>query len=112
MITRLLLAASLLVSTNALAHSVSDSFVRLDRSSVGITGTWDIALTDLEAAVGLDVDHDGNITWGELKARRSAIEAYAMPHLVVTPEGSNACAVRYLERACMMRVTATEVRIF
>jgi hypothetical protein len=31
----------------------------------GVTGRWDIALRDLDFALGLDADGDGEITWGE-----------------------------------------------
>ena len=36
-----------------------------------LRGQWDIALRDLEYAIGLDADGDGAITWGELRAKHA-----------------------------------------
>ena len=38
----------------------------------------DIALRDLDHAIGLDADGNGEITWGELRARHAEIAAYAL----------------------------------
>ena len=38
---------------------------------------WSIALRDLDDAIGIDGDGDGAITWGELRSRFAAIDAYA-----------------------------------
>src|SRR5256885_12730924 len=46
-----------------------------------VRGQWDIALRDLEYAIGLDADGDGTITWGELKGKRRDSEAYAFSRL-------------------------------
>jgi hypothetical protein len=48
-----------------------------------LDGQWDIALRDLEHAVGLDLDGDGAITWGELKTRRTEVLRYAFSHLSI-----------------------------
>ncbi len=64
-------------SSLARAHKPSDSYLMLNRTGHGVHGRWDIALRDLEAAVGLDRDHDGTINWGELKARLPVVTAYA-----------------------------------
>jgi hypothetical protein len=56
----------LLVSLNsggALAHKPSDSYLTLYADGQSLKGQWDIALRDLEYAVGLDADGDGAITW-------------------------------------------------
>jgi hydrogenase/urease accessory protein HupE len=66
----------------ARAHLASDSYLRLDVTAPHrIEAQWDIALRDLDVAVGLDADADGTITWGELKAKRREIEEYALGHL-------------------------------
>jgi hypothetical protein len=59
----------------------------------GVDGRWDIALRDLEQAVGLDGDGDGAITWGELKARHAAIVTYALPRLSLAADGSSCATV-------------------
>src|SRR5689334_19016053 len=66
----------------ASAHLASDSYLRLEMSDAGhIKGQWDIALRDLDVAVGLDANSDGRITWGELRSKRRAVEAYALERL-------------------------------
>lgn len=65
----------------ALAHKPSDSYLVLQAEGSNISGQWDIALRDLEHAIGIDADGDGAITWGELKARHGAIAAYAIGRL-------------------------------
>jgi hypothetical protein len=70
-----------MVSTLASAHKPSDSYLMLEKSSSGATGRWDIALRDLEAAVGLDRNHDRAIDWGELEARLPIVTAYAASRL-------------------------------
>ena len=66
----------------ARAHLASDSYLHLEVFDAGrIKGQWDIALRDLEAAVGLDANTDGKITWGETRAKRRELEAYALGRL-------------------------------
>jgi hypothetical protein len=81
----LLLFNALWCSTPALAHKQSDSYLTLQVSSdvAPIKGQWDIALRDLEQALGVDIDGDGAITWGEVLRRREAIERYAAAHLTI-----------------------------
>ena len=55
------------------AHLSSDSYLRIDVGDAAITGQWDIALRDLDVAVGIDADGNGDITWGEVKAKRREI---------------------------------------
>ena len=67
------------------AHKPSDSYLSLDATSgtAQIAGRWDIALRDLEHAVGVDVDRDGAITWGELRGREEALAQYAFSRLSI-----------------------------
>src|SRR5579872_4445425 len=69
----------------AQAHKPSDSYLTLRQPDQGqiVEGQWDIALRDLQHAVGLDSNGDGAITWGELKARQTAVAQYALSRLVV-----------------------------
>jgi hypothetical protein len=50
----------------ACAHKPSDSYLSLVLENGHIAGQWDIALRDLDYAIGIDTDNDGVITWGEL----------------------------------------------
>ena len=67
----------------AQAHKPSDSYLLLSQPGQGTTleGQWDIALRDLQHAIGLDANGDGAITWGELKAREQALTSYALSRL-------------------------------
>lgn len=70
----------------ALAHKPSDSYLTLDLRGETLSGQWDIALRDLEYALGLDANGDAAITWGELKAQHDAIAAYAFRHLTISSD--------------------------
>ncbi len=70
-----------LFSTVALAHKPSDSYLSLTAQGREILGQWDIALRDLDYAIGLDADDDGAITWNELRAREAEVAAYALARL-------------------------------
>lgn len=90
---RLLVALYLaLAALAAQAHKPSDSYLALDSDGTGIRGQWDIALRDLEYAIGLDADGDGAITWGELRAKHADIAAYALARLALRVEGRD-CAL-------------------
>ena len=91
MITRLLRTGSLLLlalgASASWAHKPSDSYLTLDMVGGRLSGSWDIALRDLDFAIGLDADGDGRITWGELRARHADIAAYAAARLQVQIDG-------------------------
>ena len=65
-------------SMPAVAHKPSDSYLSFTVRDQVVSGQWDIALRDLDYAIGLDVDGDGAITWGELKGRHDAIATYGL----------------------------------
>lgn len=77
----------------AFAHKPSDSYLSLTPRDSGWTVRWDIALRDLEYAIGLDGNGDGTITWGEVRTRESAVAAYALAHLTLRAGDAN-CAAR------------------
>ena len=62
----------------AFAHKPSDSYLTLTPRDSGWTVRWDIALRDLEYAIGLDGNGDGAITWGEVRTHESAVVANAL----------------------------------
>ncbi|NUR22386.1 HupE/UreJ family protein [Frateuria sp.] len=88
---RLLFAAVLgLLPLTAGAHKESDAYLTLRTDPANdhvLHGQWDIALRDLDYAIGLDGNHDGAITWGEVQAKRTAIESYALQRLAITGDG-------------------------
>ncbi len=81
------------------AHKPSDSYLFLQASNTDSWQLrWDIALRDLEQAVGLDTNQDGRITWGELQQQQTTVQAYALSHL----------RLRQGEQACQLQVTGLQ----
>ena len=93
---RAFLLALLLAAGSAQAHKPSDSYLTLHADGRTLRGQWDIALRDLEYAVGLDANGDGAITWGELKAKHADIDAYVLARLVLRADGA-ACRLQPAE---------------
>lgn len=82
------------------AHKPSDSYlsIQLPPGGTELKGQWDIALRDLEHALGLDRDGDAAITWGELRASQYALAAYAFSHLSIDSvdrEGRRSCPIAF-----------------
>jgi hypothetical protein len=77
----LLFLVLLVLSPLASAHKASDSYLILDVNGRQVGGQWDIALRDIDFALGLDLDGNGEITWGELRARLPDIDAWALGRL-------------------------------
>jgi hypothetical protein len=94
MMARLLLIFALLcgAALPAWAHKPSDSYLSLGVQGDRVTGQWDIALRDLDFAIGLDQDGDGRLTWDEIRLRHAAIAAYALERLSIATEKGN-CVV-------------------
>jgi hypothetical protein len=92
-----LLGALLLhCAPGAHAHKASDSYLALTVLDGGIDGQWDIALRDLDLAIGLDSDGNGELTWGEIRARHRDIAAYALSRLRLSAGGAP-CALNAKE---------------
>jgi hypothetical protein len=83
-----LTALTMLLASAASAHKPSDSYLSLVVDGQRVAGRWDIALRDLEHAIGLDRDGNGALTWGEVKARHGDIAAYALARLELSSAGS------------------------
>lgn len=71
-------------SLPAHAHKPSDSYLTLRADQTGIHGQWDIALRDLDFAIGLDEDGNGELTWDEVRSKHADIAAYALARLKIT----------------------------
>jgi len=89
--------AAMLFALPALAHKASDAYLTLERDRLSLHGQWDIALRDLDNAIQLDTNGDGDITWGEVRSRRSDIAAYALSRLQVSSAGER-CALSPTEQ--------------
>ena len=77
----------------AQAHKPSDSYLSLAVHGQQVEGQWDIALRDLDFAIGLDGNGDGALTWDEIRARHEAIAAYALQRLQLASD-QGACRLQ------------------
>jgi hypothetical protein len=78
------------------AHQQSDAYLRIAQAAQPqdarrLDVQVDLALVDLEHALGLDGDADGAISWGELKAQAAVIEGYLRTRLQLR-SGAGVCA--------------------
>lgn len=79
-----LFAFLLLVANGVGAHQLSTSYIVANVDETGrIQGQWQLSLADLELAVGLDVNQNGQLTWGEVLSRQTDIASYLAEHLVM-----------------------------
>lgn len=98
---------------NAYAHKPSDSYLSISIPSVAqqieqtstvktkdtkiigtkISAQWDIALRDLDYAIGLDANANAEITWQEVSARQQQIYAYALARLNIASK-QTACDLK------------------
>jgi hypothetical protein len=81
------------VACPALAHKASDAYLTVTREGANLAGRWDIALRDLDLALGLDADGDGEITWGEVRARQDEIAVLALERLRIS-SGGEKCSLQ------------------
>lgn len=78
-------------SAFASAHKPSDSYLSIKIEGGHLSARWDIALRDLEFAIGLDNNDDGAITWGELRSKAPELSQYVFSRLQLGTPG-NTCS--------------------
>src|SRR5580698_3773266 len=93
------LFALLLGATAARDHIASNGFLSATVSGDTVTGAIEVAVRDVELAVGVDANRDGKVTWGELRRNESQLDAYVQQHLGLSAHG----------RACVIALQALEV---
>ena len=59
-----------------------------------ITGSIELAVRDVELAIGVDANHDGKVTWGELRAGAPQLLQYVGQHLYFAAQDS-ACTAEF-----------------
>jgi hypothetical protein len=69
------------------AHTASTAWLTLSVSNKTVIGQWEIPLRDLDDALGLDANDDGQLTWGELRARHADVAGYALNQLTLQTDG-------------------------
>jgi len=73
----IILISSILFSSTVYSHQTSTAYFNGELSSNGsINGKLQIRLFDLERAIGLDQNQDGELTWGEALSQTAAVEEY------------------------------------
>ncbi len=78
----------------ALAHSLSDSYLNFEFENNVVTGTWSIAIQDLELAVGLDANNDAQITWGEILQKQEVLRTHLLSRLELRMAGQD-CSTQF-----------------
>lgn len=73
----------LFATTAAWAHKPSDAHVQIVVNGDRIGGTLAVAVRDLDGALDLDANGDGNITWAEVRAAASRIDTYERARLTI-----------------------------
>ncbi len=64
------------------AHQLSTSYLNGSFNDTGVfSGEWQVRLYDLEQAIGIDTDGDGQLRWQELQNRAYAVTQYLQYHL-------------------------------
>jgi hypothetical protein len=70
------------------AHHPSEGYLSVNIEGSRLSGQLDLSVRDLEFAVGLDANDDGDVTWGELRTRQKTVEAYALSRLRMKADGA------------------------
>ncbi|HEY2419043.1 MAG TPA: HupE/UreJ family protein, partial [Steroidobacteraceae bacterium] len=86
--------ALLTVGPLAQAHIASNGFLSLQVEESHVSGALELAIRDGELAVGLDRNRDGKVTWGELRASQSALQAYVLRTIHLAGPGG-ACQMSF-----------------
>jgi HupE / UreJ protein len=71
----------MLLSPNSWAHQGSEGYVQLQQTAEGARLQVDAALRDLDVPLRVDTDGNGQLTAGEVKLARPAIDAYVQAHV-------------------------------
>jgi len=90
----LLLPLLWLMPTAAQAHIASNGFLVMQVQGQSVSGSIELAVRDVELAVGADANHDGRITWGELRAAEPRLRQYLARNLSLAAQGA-ACAIDF-----------------
>lgn len=88
----LLFLITLFMAHFASAHTASDSYLSIQDKNDRLSIQWDIALRDLDFALGLDINRDSQLTGAEIKTRANEITGYSLAHLAIN-SGPSSCLI-------------------
>eukprot|EP00456_Euglypha_rotunda_P025826 TRINITY_DN20827_c0_g1_i5.p4 TRINITY_DN20827_c0_g1~~TRINITY_DN20827_c0_g1_i5.p4 ORF type:complete len:147 (-),score=43.90 TRINITY_DN20827_c0_g1_i5:10-450(-) len=69
------------------AHLANESYLTLEMHESSLSGEWMVKLSDLNTALQLDANGDGEIKGDEIEPRKTDIEDYLRSHLHVVVDG-------------------------
>jgi hypothetical protein len=84
----------MLLASTTWAHKGSDSYWTLRAHDSVVTGKLDVALRDLDVLIALDANGDGDLTWGEVRAKEGPLTAALSTALLVT-QGATPCPIEF-----------------
>jgi hypothetical protein len=88
------LALMLMLSSAASAHVASNGFLVVQVHGEQLSGSIELAVRDVELAIGVDANRDGKVSWGELRAGEPQLLQYVAQHLSIgAPNG--ACPISF-----------------
>jgi hypothetical protein len=90
------LLTALAWACSAQAHVASNGFLVGKVTGQDIVGSVELAIRDVELAVGVDADRDGKVTWGELRAAESQVARYVKDHLAFAAQ-NDICELTFQE---------------
>jgi hypothetical protein len=93
-LSRAWLASLALAPLAAPAHVASNAFLDVEVRGARVEGSIELAVRDVELAVGVDSDGDRRITWAELRGSEARLAAYVAGHLSFATQGSP-CPLRF-----------------
>jgi HupE / UreJ protein len=96
-VKRITTAAALLLLSAAAsvqAHVASNSFLTMRVEGARVDGALELSVRDTEIAVGLDSNHDGRVTWGEVRAAQGALVLYLSQHVQLSGSGGR-CTLQF-----------------
>lgn len=87
MIRIILVLLSFACATAAQAHETTRSYLTLTRAGTDVSLQFRVAFRDIEVAVWMDENLDGEITWAEVEQRREAIASYLQSRITLDAGG-------------------------
>ena len=96
---RLWLLLILVWAGAAQAHIASNGFLVTQVQAQDLNGSLELAVRDVELAIGVDANHDGRVTWGELRASQPQLLQYVGQHLSFLAQDS----------ACVLKLGAVQI---
>ncbi len=80
---------ALMWTCSANAHIASNGFLALTVQGREIAGSMELAVRDVELAVGVDANRDGKVTWGELHAVGPQVAQYLEKHVEIAAQNTH-----------------------